>query len=246
MTLFKKLLLYIKPRTLHRSDDGHIEIRDAIENGRPVRVLWYDDVRESGIYLDDGMNRDPLFYYMQTLKEILLFYEGLSNALLIGGGGMAFPKYYLDCIPDGRMTVVEKDDLMLRLAGEYFFFREDSRISVHAGDGASFIRALAMNMAAGDRACLLNRYSLIIFDAFVGNKPPKELFSEGMFKLTRQIMTEDGILAINMVNEKPGVLSMQTHLAQAVLKNIFKNTRIINCKMGWNCILMASDRALTQ
>ena len=37
---------------------------------------------------------------------------------------------------------------------------------------------------------------------------------------------------------------MQTHLAQAVLKSIFQNTRIINCQMGWNCILLASDREL--
>ncbi len=57
-------------------------------------------------------------------------------------------------------------------------------------------------------------------------------------------MEHDGILAINMLNEKPGVISMQTHLAQAMLKNIFRNTRIINCQMGWNCILLASDREL--
>ena len=91
-----------------------------------------------------------------------------------------------------------------------------------------------------------SRYDFVIFDAFEGRRPPKEISSEGMFKLTKQIMSQDGILDINMLNEKPGVISMQTHLAQAVLKNIFRNTGIINCQMGWNCILLASDRGLKQ
>ena len=88
MTWLKKLLLYISPKTLFASEDGHVVIRDEIEDKRPVRLLLYDDIRESGIYLDEGMNSDPLFYYMQTLKEVMLFYEGLDNALLIGGGVM--------------------------------------------------------------------------------------------------------------------------------------------------------------
>ena len=66
--------------------------------------------------LDENGDIDPLFYYMQSLKEISLFYEGLDKALLIGGGGMAFPRYYTSCVPGGRMTVVEKDARMLDLA----------------------------------------------------------------------------------------------------------------------------------
>ena len=71
ISFFRKLSLYLKPREIYRSEDGHIVIRDAVENGRQVRVLFVNGVRESGIYLDEGMDRDPLFYYMQTLKEII-------------------------------------------------------------------------------------------------------------------------------------------------------------------------------
>jgi spermidine synthase len=240
----KKLLLTIKPKSVYKSKDGHIEVRDAVENGRTVRVLYCDGVRESGIYLDDGMDRDPLFFYMQTLKEVVLFYEGLDNALLIGGGGMAFPKYYLNCMPMGRIDVLEKDSRYIELAKEYFFYKEDDRVRVIEGDGASFISKTAMSNASANSDPDMMKYDLIIFDAFDGNKPPKELFSESIYKLVRQIMSSGGILALNMLNEKPGVISMQTHLAQAVLKNIYKNTKIIACQMGWNCILLASDRAL--
>ncbi len=237
LTALQKLRLHISPRTVYSSEDGHIVIRDEIEGGRPVRILLYDNIRESGIYMDEGLNSDPLFYYMKTLKETVLFYERIDNVLLIGGGGMAFPKYYLNCVPDGRMTVVEKDANMLDLARKYFFFEDDDRIRMIIGEGASYISKRAIDSSAP-------RYDLVIFDAFEGRRSPKELSSEGIYKLTKQILDNDGILAINMLNEKPGVISMQTHLAQAVLKNIFRNTRIINCKMGWNCILLASDRDL--
>lgn len=244
MSLLNKLRLHISPKTVYRSEDGHISIKDAIENKRPVRVLYYDNIRESGIYLDEGMNSDPLFFYMQTLKEVALYYDGLDNALLIGGGGMAFPRYYLSYMPKGHIDVVEKDSRFIDLAEKYFFYSDDERIKINISDGAGFITKTATSNASIINGKGLKQYDFIIFDAFSGNRPPKELFSEGVLKLTRQIMSSDGILAMNMLNEKPDVISMHTHLTQAVLKNIFKNTKIINCQMGWNSILLASDRKL--
>ena len=72
ISLLNRLRLYISPKIIYRSEDGHITIKDAIENRRPTRVLYYDNIRESGIYLDAGMDCDPLFFYMQTLY--LFFY----------------------------------------------------------------------------------------------------------------------------------------------------------------------------
>ena len=190
------------------------------------------------------MDSDPLFFYMQSLKEVALYYEGLDKALLIGGGGMAFTKYYINSIPKGHIDVVEKDSRFVELAGKYFFYTDDERVKINIADGAGFISKSATANASIINGKGLKQYDFIIFDAFNGNRPPKELFSEGVLKLTRQIMGSDAILAMNMLNEKPGVVSMQTHLTQAVLKNIFKNTKIINCQMGWNCILLASDREL--
>ncbi|MBP3195507.1 MAG: hypothetical protein J6N21_00680 [Butyrivibrio sp.] len=244
ISLLNKLRLYISPKTIYRSEDGHIVIKDSVENKRPVRVLYVDNIRESGIYLDEGMDSDPLFFYMQSLKEVALYYEGLDKALLIGGGGMAFTKYYINSIPKGHIDVVEKDSRFVELAGKYFFYTDDERVKINIADGAGFISKSATANASIINGKGLKQYDFIIFDAFNGNRPPKELFSEGVLKLTRQIMGSDAILAMNMLNEKPGVVSMQTHLTQAVLKNIFKNTKIINCQMGWNCILLASDREL--
>ena len=124
MSFMQMLRLAVAPKTIYQSDDGHIVILDRIEHKRPVRLLLYDGVRESGVYLDENGDTDPLFYYMKTLKEISLKYDGLNRALLIGGGGMSFPRYFLNCVPEGQMTVVEKDQKMVELARKYFFFEE--------------------------------------------------------------------------------------------------------------------------
>lgn len=267
-SFFRKMILCFRPRDIFRSEDGRTVIRDAVENGRVVRLLLVNGIRESGIYLDERIDRDPLFYYMQTLKEISCYYEGLDDALLIGGGGLAFPRYYFDARPNGRMTVIEKDTKMADLAQKYFFVKEDDRLSLKISDGASYITKTATENAlvhdSAEKGAYSSHvqdsagkgtssshvqgsaekkaYSFIIFDAFDGNRPPKELFSEGMYKLTKQIMKRDGILAMNMLNERPGVISMQTYLVQSTLKSIFRNTKIINCREGWNCILLSSDR----
>ncbi len=244
LTMFQKLKLSFAPQILYRSEDGHIEITDSMENGRPVRLLTYDGIRESGIYLDERSDRDPLFYYMKTLKEISLKYDGLNRALLIGGGGMSFPGYFLNCVPDGQMTVVEKDQKMLELAKKYFFFEESDQIKAVVDDGAAFIANKAKELAACGVDSNYNKYDFIIFDAFDGNKASKSLLSEGTLKLAYQMTSDDGILAINMLNEKPGVVSMQTHLCQAILRQIYRNTSLIICPQKWNCIILASDRKL--
>lgn len=244
MDLFQKLRLAVAPKTIYRSEDGHIVICDRIEHKRPVRLLLYDGVRESGVYLDENGGRDPLFYYMQSLKEIALFYDGLKRALLIGGGGMSFPGYYTRCIPDGKMTVIEKDARMVELARKYFSYADNDRVRTIIGDGIRYISHLSQEIAEDEMNSEPKKYDFVVFDAFEGRKPVKELLTEGVLKLTYQITSADGILAINMLNEGADVISMQTHLAQAILKRIYKNTKIINCKHGWNCILLASDRDL--
>lgn len=141
MTLLEQLSLYLFPRTRFRSADRHIEIRDTIENHRAVRLLLYDGVRESGMYLDSYGDRDPLFNYMKTLKTMIEHNPGLNSCLLIGGGGFVIPKLYLKGHPERRITVVEVDGGYVELAKRYFGLNlDDKRISIKIQDGFDFLK----------------------------------------------------------------------------------------------------------
>ncbi len=237
MTLFEQLLLYIFPRTRFKSADRHIEIRDQIENGRAARVLLYDGIRESGMYLDKYGARDPLFNYMKTLKIILDHYPGLDNMLLIGGGGFVFPRLYLHGHPERKATVVEIDGGYVELARRFFDLDvNDKRLKIVIRDGQKFLRQQAENPAA--------KYSFIVYDAYIGDSPNQGILSEASMKYVKSILTDNGIYALNMINEVQDVISMPTRLAEAKLKQIFAHTRVVICPKGGNSILMASDRRL--
>ncbi|WP_408071878.1 spermidine synthase [Butyrivibrio sp. JL13D10] len=236
MTLLEQLSLYLFPRTRFRSADRHIEIKDTIENHRAVRLLLYDGVRESGMYLDGYGDIDPLFNYMKTLKLITEHHTGLNSCLLIGGGGFVFPRIYLKGHPERTITVIEVDRKYVTLAGEYFGLDlSDKRIEVIIRDGLDFIT---------ESVKTYRKYDFVIFDAYTGSKASMGILSEYALKSVYSLLNPNGIYAINMINEAQDVISMQTHLVNENLKRIFKYTRIVPCKGGGNCILMASDRKI--
>ncbi|WP_029322563.1 spermidine synthase [Butyrivibrio sp. AE3004] len=264
MNLLEQLSLYLFPKTRFKSADRHIEIIDHIENGRAARVLLYDGVRESGMYLDEYGDRDPLFNYMKTLKLILELHPGLNNCLLIGGGGFVFPRLYLKNHPERRITVVEMDGGYVELAKKFFGLNpNDKRITVEIRDGFEYIKEHANETlsSASDHIYSSNsrfdiyekstaskkedkKFDFVIYDAYTGSTASKGILSEYALKSVYNMLNPNGIYALNMINEAQDVISMQTHMLNATLKTIFKHTRIVPCKGGGNCILLASDRKL--
>ncbi len=235
MSSFKQLLLYLRPHVVFKSPDGHIIIQDKIENGRAVRLLLYDKIRESGMYLDEYGKQDPLFYYMQTLKLITEHYPDLNNTLLIGGGGFVYPQIYLRKHPERKITVIEKDPGYVELAKKYFLLNtEDKRMTININDGYKYVTEFPNEGV----------YDMIIFDAYTGDKASANILSSKSLVKMHKMLVTNGILALNMINEEMDVISMNTYMLESTLKLIFENTRIVRCKGGGNCILLASDRKI--
>ncbi len=235
MSLFEQLLLYIRPKTRFKSKDKHIEIVDHIENGRAVRLLLYDGIRESGMYLDKFGDVDPLFHYMKTIKIILEHYPGLNNMLLIGGGGFVLPKLYLKNHPERKITVVELDAGYVELSKRFFDLNtNDSRLKIVIDDGYKYLFEHENE----------HLYDIVVYDAYIGENASRTILSREACQKAYSLLKPNGIYALNMVNEAPDVISMQTYITENFLKTIFKNTRITRCSGGGNCILMASDRSI--
>ena len=106
MNALQKLILFLFPKTIYQTEDRSLRVVDKVEYGRLVRVLYDHGVRESGVFLEKSYWNDPLFFYMRTLKELSQTYVGIDRALLIGGGGMAFCRYFFSRSRMNTMTVV--------------------------------------------------------------------------------------------------------------------------------------------
>lgn len=239
-----KFLLRISPRELFKSADGRIVIRDQIENGRPVRRLQYDNIGQSAFFLDKNGDSEPLFAYMQTLKELALGYDGVKNILLIGGGGFSFPRYFLNAVPDGMITVIEIDRKFYEIAKKYFFLDDEPRMRVMIQDGLSYLSDTVSANASKRGEYGTISYDMVILDAFIGPKLVRELHTESAYRLVKSVLASDGLLGINLLNKEKNAIPLETHCSQKMLNSLFKNTKILQCPQGWNHILLASDRMI--
>ena len=242
--MIKRLWRVIFPKTIYRSEDGTLRIVDKVEDGNLVRVLYDHGVRESGIYLEPDLQSEPLFFYMRTLKSICLKHKRIDKMLLIGGGGMAFCRYFLDISSNNTMTVVEKDKRCIEIAERWFNITQSERLDVKCMPGEDYISNVAQNNAGQEDKGNKILYDMIIFDAFVENKTVKELTTESMLKLTKAILRPEGFLAINVINLKGGAPTMATCLTEQYLKGIFSHVKEIPCENYGNSIILASDREL--
>ena len=232
MTTLEFLRLWLFPKTIYISDDRKLSVVDRIEDGEAVRIFYSNRTRESGVYLDENKRKYPLFKYMVMLKDICRKYGGLNDALMIGGGGLVFSEVFLGISKYNTMTAVEMDPRCIDIAKRFFGITENDRLSIKCMPGERYI------------AESTDKYDFIIYDAYDGDRIAKALTTESMLKMAKTLMSPDGIMAMNVINDPGGQAKMHTYLTQEILKGIFKYTSLTRCANGGNSILLASDRRL--
>lgn len=178
MRLYDGTLVY---RT--KDDDGMIEVVDD-----PVyRSLHFGSPpRQSSMLL-----RDPLYLalsYTRAMTAALLFHEAPQRVLLVGLGGGSLAKFLLHHLPDCRIDAVETRQAVVQVAHDHFSLPQDPRLSVHIGDGGSFIRNST------------DSYDLIFIDAFLGNGIARSVCGISFMQACRQRLNAGGILSMNLWN----------------------------------------------
>ena len=156
-------VLYPGLRDLHRVAlaDGQAQVfcvRSA--SGAEVRVLQTGGVWQSATYLDDR-RFEPVFAYYRAFDHMFEAARTggvvVRRALMLGGGGFAYPKHALTTWPDLRMDVVEIDPAIVRAARDYFFLDElEERLAREAaatGENASRLRVITLDGRAYLEAC---------------------------------------------------------------------------------------------
>lgn len=130
-----------------------------------------------------------------------------SKILVIGLGGGVIPMEMDKYATNSIIDVIEIDPEVIKLAKEYFFFKESSRLKVHIGDAFSVIQSLK------------GLYDIIIIDVFFSSYTPFHIMSEDFFKNIFSITSLDGVIGINMANVHPSFNSQIN-----TVRNVFGNT----------------------
>jgi predicted O-methyltransferase YrrM len=190
-----------QPRTEERtvfateSPLGTIRVVEFVYPGRrqPERRLYINDEEESGEQVRSGA---PTLAYIAAAEQWFgEFARRGESYLFLGGGAYTLPRRIAERDPRARITVVELDPEVTRVAYRFFgLTREHGIHSVH-GDARAYVER------AGD-----GRYDRIFVDVYGGSEMlPYSLVTAEAFGAIARLLRPGGVMAINAIGVTEGV-----------------------------------------
>jgi spermidine synthase len=213
---------------------GHYQVVDTLYDSRSARVLYSGDrqAAQSGVAKDD--NPSLLFDYNQRMFELVTSLPA-KRLLLIGGGVATLPKALLAALPDIRIDIVEPDDGLTNLAYRFFDLPVDERLRFFHTDGRTFLRSS------------VERYDVILIDAFVHTAIPKELRTVEAFQAVQRHLRPNGVAAMNVISAYHGKTSYVLREIYAAASSVFRSSQAFLAGQGYslwlpqNFVLIAQD-----
>ena len=147
-----------------------------------------------------------LEYTREMMASLLLRKESRwpRKILLIGLGAASLTKFLYRYRPDAHLTIVEIEPDVVAAARHFFKLPEDDkRIHMIIGDGAEFV--LSTN----------KKFDLILVDGFNEHAHPGQLNSLPFYQACRSRLSDQGIMAVNLLGLCKGVLGGFAHILTA-------------------------------
>ncbi|MDT8427547.1 MAG: fused MFS/spermidine synthase [Pseudomonadales bacterium] len=162
----------------------------AITEGNGRRCMLFNQHRgdRNQTCMDMADPRRLVFHYTRMSLAGLLLNPQPANILIAGLGGGSIPVAMHELFPEATIDVLEIDPAVVRVAEQFFNFREDDKLDVHVVDARVFIK----------RAALQGRqYDYIMLDAFTGEYIPEHLLTREFLEEVSQILSPDGVVVAN-------------------------------------------------
>jgi spermidine synthase len=175
-----------------RTDHALAEV--IADPGHPSSRTLLLDGREAG-QVDLRNPRVLSFAYMRRIADLVDAFRppGTAlDALHVGGGACALPRYIEATRPRSRQLVFEIDPGVVALAREHLGLRASPRLRVKVGDAADLIAARE------DRSA-----DLVIGDAFDGPHVPARLSGAAFVEQVRRVLRPAGVYALNVIDVPP-------------------------------------------
>ncbi|XP_028046357.1 eEF1A lysine and N-terminal methyltransferase homolog isoform X2 [Monomorium pharaonis] len=171
--------------------------------------------------------------HMSTGVNAVIDTREQDEIMIVGLGGGGLCMFLHQCFPKLKITVVEIDNAMLKVATEYFNLVLDDRMKVEIADGIRYIK---------DAASGKKKYKAILFDVdskdiTVGMScPPKQFLEMPVLKAIATCLTENGLFILNLISRDRG-LKQKT---KDDLKSVFQSITCHAIKDEINEVVMCS------
>jgi len=186
----------------------------VVEDWGTHRGLRFDADWQSTMSL-----RNPLeghFEYVDFFHAAFAFNPDIRSVLFVGLGGASGPRRFRHDYPDVEIDIVEIDPVVVEVAKQFFFFKEDDKMHVAIEDGRVYLQRARKT------------YDLIVMDAYAssayGAHVPFHLATKEFFQLAARRLSERGVLMYNVIGSVAGHDSRPVraiyHTVQSVVPNI--------------------------
>jgi hypothetical protein len=182
--------------TVYESDTpyGSIRVVELVYPGerQPERRLFVNDEEESGELVRSGA---PTLPYIAAAESWLRSTAAPADRyLFLGGGAYTLPRRVAEHDPRARITVVELDPEVTRVAYRYFGMRKGHGIGSIHGDARAFL----------DRAAP-SSFERIYVDVYGGHEAlPHSVVTAEAFDRLAETLTPDGMLTMNVIGVAAG------------------------------------------
>jgi spermidine synthase len=204
----------------------HIKVVDQDK----VRTLHFDNTFQSQISLDDPLKGH--FEYTEYFHMPWLFNDQIKTVLMIGLGGGSIQRAYQAYWPKVKTETVELDPKVVETAKAYFQFKETDCMKVCLGDGRLHLRRSRKS------------YDLIILDAYTANRYnsfiPYTLVTKEFFQLVSTHLTDEGILAYNVIGSAADKRENLVGSIYNTLKTSFPQVYLFPAEDSYNVVLVAT------
>ncbi|OON87380.1 hypothetical protein BXO88_03655 [Oribacterium sp. C9] len=246
-------------KTLYTTEDpltGKIEVCEGYYDEEYMRFLLVDGSMQSAELVERDGELELPFDYMESFNWIFRLNKNIRRTLLIGGGGFAYPKYYLEKFPNRYIDAIEISQTVIDVARGYFGLSEleekaGEHLRIIVGDGNAYLIDLALKIRSCENKMEASekdteaqntkngsgmiskpekdslKYDVIINDAFVGHKSSSLLKKSA--ELIKTCLNENGIYAANMVIPLKGPGSLQPKKDMEVFAEVFNYTFLLPC-----------------
>lgn len=166
-----------------RSAYGTIFVTDEGDGTRALRFERHG-ARQSAVNPKDP--DDLVLPYTQVALAALALSGEPRRILVVGLGGGTLPAFLHRHYPAAEIDAVDIDPEVVRVAKDYFGFREDALLRAHVADGRRFIEEARQP------------YDLIYLDAFGTDSVPAHLTTREFLQAVRRITRPGGVVVGNL------------------------------------------------
>ncbi len=156
------------------------------EDDEGRRYLGFDASGALQSVVWPGKPLDLVLPYTQVSMAGLAYVPEPKRILIIGLGGGAMPMFLRKVVPRAHIDVVDIDPDVVKVAKDYFGFKEDARLRAHVGDGRAFVEAKRP------------AYDLIFLDAYGPDSIPEHLATAEFLTSVRAKLTPRGAVVGNV------------------------------------------------